>query len=151
MNHISDEQWMRYALSVAQSAISHHEVPVGCIIVKNNELVATGFNQTIMRHDPSAHAEIIALRAAGIALENYRLNDVTVYVTLEPCPMCMMALVHARVSRIVFATRDLKMGACGSVINLSHHVSLNHHIQIDEGILSQESRCLLQQFFQSKR
>ncbi len=145
MGIVDDAHWMREALLLAQQAQAHHEVPVGAVIVLNNTLIAKGYNTNIQHHDPTAHAEIMALRAAGYALANHRLTGTTLYVTLEPCAMCAAAIMHARIKRVVFATRDLNAGAAGSVCNLLHHV------QIDEGLLNAESAQLLINFFKAKR
>jgi len=149
---MSDLDWMKQAYSLALTAKDKGEVPVGALVVdEDNRLLGTGYNQVIKTQDVSAHAEIVALREASKNLNNYRLNNTTLYVTLEPCCMCAGALVHARVKRIVFATRDLKAGAAGSVYNLLKGYPLNHKIQIDEGILQKECAMLLEDFFKSRR
>lgn len=142
---------MRYALELADKAELQNEIPVGAVLVKDDEIIAEGWNQSITQHDPSAHAEMIALRAAGIALNNYRLVDTTLYVTLEPCPMCAGLLVHARVSRLVFGASDYKTGACGSIMNLANHAVLNHQISITSGVLEQECSEKLSAFFRNRR
>ena len=149
---MSDLDWMKQAYDLALIARDSGEVPVGALVVdEDNRLIGTGYNQVIQKNDVSAHAEIVALREASKNLKNYRLINTTLYVTLEPCCMCAGALVHARVKRIVFATRDLKAGAAGSVYNLLKGFPLNHKIQIDEGILQKECATLLVDFFKSKR
>lgn len=146
-----DEQWMQQALEVASLAKAADEVPVGAVLVQNNQLIATGQNSMIATHDPSAHAEINCLRAAGQVLKNYRLTQSTLYVTLEPCAMCAAAIIHARVQRVVFGAFDLKTGAGGSVMNILDHPQLNHQVQITAGVLEAECKSILQQFFQEKR
>ena len=148
----SDQEWMRYALLLAQKAEALGEVPVGAVLVdEGGNLLAEGFNQNIARHDPSAHAEIVALRQAGQYLENYRLSNATLYVTLEPCPMCAGAMVHARVGRLVFGAADPRTGAAGSVFQLADSEHLNHRMQITSGILAAECSSLLRMFFRTKR
>jgi len=149
---MTDRFWMRQAYELALQAKSLNEVPVGAVLVgADNQLLGQGYNCVIQDNDPCGHAEIIALRNAAALINNYRLNGTTLYVTLEPCPMCAGALVHARVDRIVFATRDLKTGAAGSVYNLLQGYPLNHKVQIDEGILQSECAQLLSDFFQQVR
>lgn len=144
--------WMQQALDLAKHAESKGEVPVGAILVsEDNQILGRGWNQVLHTHDPSAHAEIIALREAGLALQNYRLNNSSLYVTLEPCCMCAGAIVHARIKRLVFGCRDVKAGAAGSVYNLTSGISLNHQVQVDEGILQVECASLLSDFFKTKR
>lgn len=142
-----DEYWMEQAFQCALKAQSLHEIPVGAVLIQGDSLISSGFNQMIRLRDPCAHAEILALRTAANKLNNYRLNQCTLYVTLEPCAMCAAAMVHARIERLVFATRDFKTGAAGSVMNLLNGTLLNHKVHIDEGFL--QSRCsqLLRQFF----
>lgn len=147
----SDEHWMRLALEQAEQARARGEVPVGAVLVREGRWVASGFNQPIALHDPSAHAEMLALRAAGQALQNYRLPGLELFVTLEPCAMCAMALLHARVSRVVFAAPDPKTGAAGSVLNLFAQPQLNHHTAVAGGLLADESAALLQSFFRERR
>ena len=146
-----DTHWMRLALQQAEEARLRGEVPVGAVLVRDGELVASGFNQPIALHDPSAHAEMLALRAAGQILQNYRLPGVELFVTLEPCAMCAMALLHARVSRVVFAAADPKTGAAGSVLDLFALPQLNHHTSVTRGVLAEESAALLQAFFRERR
>lgn len=146
-----DEFFMRYALAAAQKAYDIGEVPVGAVLVKDNMVVAEGYNQSITTHDASAHAEIQALRAAGLSVENYRLPDCELYVTLEPCLMCAGAMFHARVGRVVYATHDPKTGVAGSVLNVFDEARLNHHATVEGGVLMEEARALLQQFFRERR
>lgn len=142
---------MQQALQLAQQAADEDEVPVGAIIVKDNQLIAEGWNQPIQSHDPSAHAEMMALRNAGKALKNYRLIDTTLYVTLEPCCMCVGAMIHARVGKLVFGASDLKTGATGSAINLIHDSIHNHKIEVVGGVMEMQCKELLQMFFKLKR
>lgn len=142
---------MQHAIQLAQQAADEDEVPVGAVIVKDNQLIAEGWNQPIQSHDPSAHAEIMAIRNAGQTLNNYRLIDTTMYVTLEPCSMCVGAMIHARVKHLVFGASDLKTGATGSAINLIHDPIHNHKIEVTGGVMEEECREVLQAFFQHKR
>lgn len=146
-----DIKWMQHAIQLAKHAESIDEVPVGAVIVKNNEIVAKGWNQPITGNDPTAHAEVVALRAAAEALSNYRLVDTTMYVTLEPCTMCAGALIHARVSRVVFGATDPRTGAAGSVFDILTTKKLNHVIDVEQGVLEHECAQLLKDFFKSKR
>lgn len=146
-----DQQYMQHALALAKKAESVGEVPVGAVIVSGNAIIGTGYNQPISHSDPSAHAEIIALRDAAQAINNYRLVNTTMYVTLEPCAMCAGAMVHARVGRLVFAASDLKTGAAGSVFTITHSDKLNHKIKVESGLCEAESRELLQAFFAARR
>ena len=146
-----DEQFMQEALAFAKEAERLGEIPVGCVIVKDGQIVGAGFNQSITRHDPSAHAEVIAIREAARALENYRLKGCTLYVTLEPCAMCTALIVHARIDRVVFGANDFKTGALGGVIDLIEAAKMNHRPTVDKGILAQESTSLLKQFFGKMR
>ena len=147
----SHEHWMQHAIQLAQRAAEEDEVPVGAVIVKDNQLIAEGWNQPIQSHDPSAHAEMIAIRNAGQFLNNYRLIDTTMYVTLEPCSMCVGAMIHARVKQLVFGASDLKTGATGSAINLIHEPIHNHKIEVNGGVMETECRDVLQRFFKLKR
>ncbi len=146
-----DEQFMRAALSEAKVAASVNEVPVGAVVVRNGEMIGRGLNRPVQDNDPTAHAEIVALRAAAVAERNYRLPDTTIYVTLEPCLMCVGAMLHARVSRLVFGAYDLKAGAAGSVVNLCGERKLNHQIEVNGGLLEEPCGALLQEFFKSRR
>lgn len=147
----SDESWMALAIKQAKKAEALGEVPVGAVLVKDDMLVAKGHNQPISLHDASAHAEIQLLRLAGRVMQNYRLPGTTLYVTLEPCAMCLGAMMHARVSRLVFAAFDPKTGVCGSSTDLSNEDCFNHQIEISGGVLAKESKSLLQKFFKSRR
>lgn len=147
----TDEAFMRLALDQAHNAWALSEVPVGAVVVKDNKILATGFNQPIGNADPTAHAEIRAMRAAAQLLGNYRLNDCDLYVTLEPCAMCAGAVQHARIKRLIYGAADPKTGACGSVINLFAEPRLNHHTDVCAGVLADESRKLLSSFFVERR
>lgn len=142
---------MREALVLARNAWAAGEVPVGAVVVRNGEIVGRGFNAPISRHDPSAHAEIMALRDAAESLGNYRLVGSSLYVTLEPCVMCMGAIFHARVERVVYGASDPKTGACGSIIDLPAETRLNHHAEVVGGILADECGGLLSGFFAQRR
>jgi len=146
-----DEHYMRGALALALRAEQAGEVPVGALIVHGREIIGTGWNQPIARHDPTAHAEIVALRAAGEACGNYRLESATLYVTLEPCAMCTGALLNARVARLVFGTWDTKAGACGSVFDLPREPKLTHRLDVFGGVLREECSELLRRFFRARR
>jgi len=145
------EQFMALALAQAQLAWDRGEVPVGAVVVKDGEVIATGFNQPISGHDPTAHAEIVALRAAADKLGNYRLPGCELYVTLEPCIMCSGAMMHARLARVIYAATDPKTGACGSVVNLFGEPSLNHHTDVVGGVLADQASSLLRAFFAQRR
>jgi tRNA(adenine34) deaminase len=142
---------MQQAISQARNAWALGEVPVGALIVKEGQVIATGFNQPIGNHDPTAHAEIMALRAAAPLLGNYRLPGCEMYVTLEPCAMCAGAMLHARLARVVFGASDPKTGACGSVLNLFEQERLNHHTELTAGVLAEECGTLLKEFFAERR
>ncbi|CAA0303116.1 tRNA adenosine(34) deaminase TadA [Alteromonas macleodii] len=146
-----DEMWMRHALALADKAESHGEVPVGACVVLNGKLIGEGFNTPITDNDPSAHAELRAVKEAASFVQNYRLIDATLYVTLEPCSMCAGMLVHARVKRVVFGAKDAKTGAAGSVMNLLQHPALNHHLEIVSGVLADECADKLSGFFRKRR
>ncbi|WP_460028828.1 tRNA adenosine(34) deaminase TadA [Methyloparacoccus murrellii] len=146
-----DEHWMRHALELAERAQEAGEVPVGAVLLLGDHIVAEGWNRPIATHDPTAHAEIVALRAAGPVLENYRLIDTTLYVTLEPCVMCMGAISHARVRRIVYGATDPKRGAAGSALQLADAEFLNHRVEITGGILGEICASQLRSFFKSRR
>ena len=144
-------KYMQRAFELAQQAKTNDEVPVGAVVVLNDEIIGEGANQPISANDPTAHAEIIALRNAGNHVGNYRLPEATVYVTLEPCAMCAGAMVHARICKLIYAADDPKTGACGSVFDLLQMDELNHKVEIEKGLLEEECRSLLQNFFKSKR
>lgn len=142
---------MQAALEQASEALKRHEVPIGAIVVKDGEIISRSFNSPIMLQDPTAHAEILALRNAGLRLKNYRLTGAVLYVTVEPCIMCMGALIHARIKRLIFGAYDLKAGAAGSVFDLASHKRLNHCIEITPGVMEQECKAILQKFFRDRR
>ena len=146
-----DVGFMRLALEQAGSAVRAGEVPVGAVVVRGGKVLARGANQPIRSHDPTAHAEIEALRAAGRALGSYRLTGTTLYVTLEPCAMCAAAIVHARVQRVVFGAWDPRAGAAGSIINLFALPALNHRVDVFGGVLMEECAGLLKSFFEARR
>jgi tRNA(adenine34) deaminase len=143
--------FMRLALEQAQHAWDLGEVPVGAVVVKDGVVIARGYNQPIGRHDPTAHAEIVALRAAAEALGNYRLPGCELYVTLEPCVMCSGAMMHARLARVVYGATDPKTGACGSVLNLFEQEQLNHHTDVAGGVMAEECGDMLKSFFVARR
>jgi tRNA(adenine34) deaminase len=147
----SDENAMRLALDQAHNAWLVGEVPVGAVILRQGRVIATGYNRPITTHDPTAHAEIVALRHAATLLSNYRLPECELFVTLEPCAMCAMALMHARLRRVVFGASDPKTGAAGGVINLFAEARLNHHTQLTGGVLAEPCSALLREFFAEKR
>ena len=146
-----DIYFMTAALELAQQAQAIGEVPVGAVITKDDVIIGRGYNRSIVATDPTAHAEVMALRDAGQHLENYRLLDCTLYVTLEPCVMCIGALFHARIRRLVYAATDPKTGVCGSVIDLPTETRLNHHLQVTGGILATEASQMLKKFFVQRR
>lgn len=146
-----DTAFMREALSLARQAAAAGEVPVGAVVVDKGKVVGRGYNAPIASHDPSAHAEMQALRAAGKALGNYRLPGCVLYVTLEPCAMCVGAMLHARIARLVYGAADPKTGACGSVIDLFAEPRLNHHATLASGVMAEECGALLREFFAAKR
>ena len=147
----TDKHFMQLALDLASHAASIGEVPVGAIIVKDGEIIGRGSNAPIALHDPTAHAEIQALREAAARLGNYRLVDCTLYVTLEPCAMCSGAMQHARIKKLVFGANDPKTGACGSVINLMNEPKLNHHCEVVGGVLAVDCGSVLTDFFKLRR
>ena len=151
MSGWSDEQGMQLALDQAHQAAAAGEVPVGAVVVKNGQVIATGRNAPIANHDPTAHAEVVALREAAKVLGNYRLEGCTLYVTLEPCAMCSGAMLHARVDRVVFGAADPRTGVAGSVINLFKNTQLNHQTQVTGGVLAEACGQLLKDFFRPKR
>ncbi len=146
-----DGIYMKQALAQAHNAWSLGEVPVGAVLVKDGQVIATGFNQPIGNHDPSAHAEMMAIRQAASLLENYRLPGCELYVTLEPCPMCAGAIMHSRISRLVFGAMDPKTGAAGSVLNLFEQPKLNHHTEVVSGVLAEACGQVLKDFFAQRR
>jgi tRNA(adenine34) deaminase len=148
---ITDLEAMQAALDEAQLAAEAGEVPIGAVVVREGTIVARGQNRTLRDQDPTAHAEIVALRAAAAAVSNYRLPGTMLYVTLEPCAMCAGAMIHARLYRLVFAAADPKTGACGSVLDVLNHPKLNHQMQMEQGILAEESAALLRSFFRERR
>ena len=147
----NDEKWMALAIKQAVKADTEGEVPVGAVIVKDGQLIAQAHNQPISTNDATAHAEIQLLRAAGKLQKNYRLIDTTIYVTLEPCAMCLGAMMHARIKRIVYGASDPKTGVCGSHVDLSSESFFNHEMEISGGVLEKECKELLQSFFKSRR
>jgi tRNA(adenine34) deaminase len=151
LNSPLDIEFMRRALELAQRAALDEEVPIGAVLVLKDEVVGEGWNRPIASHDPTAHAEIVALRAGAQRLRNYRLERTTLYATLEPCAMCLGAAINARVSRVVFGAWDLKAGACGSIIDLPRAPKLTHRIDVFGGVCSDESAALLRQFFETRR
>ncbi|MCW8834445.1 MAG: tRNA adenosine(34) deaminase TadA [Colwellia sp.] len=147
----TDQYFMQRAFELAQQAEQHDEIPVGAVVVHQGKIIGEGFNQSIMLNDPSAHAEMLAIRQAGKHLNNYRLIDCTLYVTLEPCPMCAGLLVHSRIKRLVYASPDLKTGAAGSVFNLVSSPQLNHQLIVDSNIMTEQCSELLSGFFKRRR
>lgn len=147
----SDEYWMSQALRLAEKAQTHGEIPVGAILVKDNRIIARGWNHSIYKHNPVGHAEIMALSKGGDKLNNYRLLDTTLYVTLEPCTMCAGAIIHSRIKRLVFGASDYKTGAVGSIYNLLEHPKMNHHVEITAGVLAEQCSSLLSEFFRRRR
>jgi tRNA(adenine34) deaminase len=148
---LTDIEFMTRALELARVAEAAGEVPVGAVIARDGIVIAEGWNRPIGSNDPTAHAEIVALRAAGQALDTYRLTGTTLYVTLEPCAMCASAMVHARVQRLVFAATDPRAGAAGSVFNIVQHPALNHRLECTGGVLAEECGALLRAFFMARR
>ncbi|CAM3702054.1 tRNA adenosine(34) deaminase TadA [Polynucleobacter antarcticus] len=146
-----DRQFMQQALDQAKLAAHAGEVPVGAVLVHDGKVISTGFNQPISCHDPSAHAEMMAIRAAAQDLANYRLPGTTLYVTLEPCVMCAGAMLHARVERVVFGAHDPKTGAAGSVLNVFSEKQINHQTQVEGGVMAEECGQLLRDFFKERR
>lgn len=145
------DYFMREALKLAEAAALNGEVPVGAVVVKNDQIIGRGANSAITQSDPTAHAEILAMREAAKVLSNYRLIDCDLYVTLEPCAMCAGAIQHSRISNLIFGANDPKTGACGSVVNLFAEEKLNHHAKVHGNILSEESVLLLRKFFKERR
>jgi tRNA(adenine34) deaminase len=151
LTNISDEEWMRHALSLAKQAASEGEVPVGAVAVKNGQVIGQGYNRKEAANDPTAHAEILALKQAARELNNWRLLDVTLYSTLEPCPMCAGAMIQARLSRLVYGARDVRFGADGSVVDVLNTDHFNHVVEVERGILDSDAATLMQVFFRSLR
>ena len=151
MPAVPDIYFMQRAYELACQAQKMNEVPVGAVVVSENTIVGEGFNQPISLNDPAAHAEIIALRQAGNHLKNYRLTGCSLFVTLEPCAMCAVAMIHARIKRLIFATPDPKTGACGSCLNLCDHPPFNHRIRAESGVMQLECQQLLRHFFAQRR
>ncbi|MEQ1593135.1 MAG: tRNA adenosine(34) deaminase TadA [Thiobacillaceae bacterium] len=148
---MDDEDWMRAALELARSGAHVGEVPVGAVVVKDGEIIGRGYNQPISGHDPTAHAEIMALRDAAAHLQNYRLSDCTLYVTMEPCVMCAGAILHARIARLVYGAREYKTGAHGSVLDVFAEPRLNHHCDVQGAVLADECAALISGFFEARR
>jgi tRNA(adenine34) deaminase len=148
---MTDADYMRHALVLARSAHDAGEVPVGAVVVKDGEIIGRGFNAPISRHDPSAHAEMMALRDAAQRIGNYRLVGCELFVTLEPCLMCAGAIMHARIARVVYGANDLKTGACGSVLDAFAEPRLNHHTEVVVGVLAEECGLMLSNFFALRR
>jgi tRNA(adenine34) deaminase len=149
---VDDAAMMQLAIAQARTAEAAGEVPVGAVIVSPaGEIIARGGNLVLRTFDPTAHAEIVALRAAGMALQNYRLVGCTLYCTLEPCAMCAGAILHARIARLVYAAADPKAGACGSVLSVMNHTSLNHRVDVNAGLLGEECGAMLTTFFRARR
>src|SRR5882757_10072477 len=146
---MNDLHFMSRALELARMAEAAGEVPVGAVIVKDQQIIAEGWNRPISSNDPTAHAEIVALRTAAQALQTYRLLDTTLYVTLEPCAMCAGAMVHARVKRLVFAATDPRAGAAGTIFNIAQHAALNHRLEITGDVMAEECGAVLRNFFQA--
>ncbi|MGS2721861.1 tRNA adenosine(34) deaminase TadA [Paraglaciecola aestuariivivens] len=151
LNNEQDEFWMRHALTLAHKAKQQNEIPVGAVLVQNNTIIGEGWNQSIELHDPSAHAEMQAIRAAGKKIENYRLVNTSLYVTLEPCSMCAGLLLHSRIERLVFGATDLKTGAAGSLLDLLNDERMNHQVQVTQGVLAKECGEILSSFFKQRR
>lgn len=150
-SEFNHEHWMRHALTLARRAWEEGEVPVGAVLVHNNQVIGEGWNRSIGRHDPTAHAEIMALRQGGLVLQNYRLLETTLYVTLEPCVMCAGAMVHGRIGNLVFGARDAKTGAIGSLMDVVGHPGMNHQVMVTEGVLAEECSAMLSDFFRARR
>ncbi|AXF74966.1 tRNA adenosine(34) deaminase TadA [Erwinia tracheiphila] len=148
---VNDEFWMRHALTLARRAWEEGEVPVGAVLVQGDRAIGEGWNRPVGHHDPTAHAEIMALRQGGQILRNYRLPDTTLYVTLEPCAMCAGAMVHGRITRLVYGARDEKTGAAGSLLDVLGHPGMNHQITIEQGIMAEACAAMLSDFFRLRR
>jgi tRNA(adenine34) deaminase len=148
---VTDIDYLQMALTQAREAAVAEEVPVGAVVVLQGKVIGIGQNYVLRTNDPTAHAEVVAMRAAAAAIDNYRLVGCTLYSTLEPCSMCAGAMLHARISRLVFAASDPKAGAAGSVLSVLNHPRLNHQVELTPGILAEESAAILQTFFRSRR
>ncbi|MCR9000249.1 tRNA adenosine(34) deaminase TadA [Rahnella perminowiae] len=146
-----DEHWMRYAMTLALKAQDEGEVPVGAVLILDNQVIGEGWNRSIGHHDPTAHAEIMALRQGGDTIRNYRLLDATLYVTLEPCVMCAGAMIHSRIRRVVYGAADAKTGAAGSLLDILRHPGMNHQIDITAGVLAEACSEQLSRFFRFRR
>lgn len=146
-----DERWMRLALAEAEKALAHEDVPIGAIAVRNGQIIGRGYNQREAHQDPTAHAEMIAIRQAAQAVGYWRLEEVTLYCTLEPCAMCAGAMVLARLPRLVYATHDPKAGASGSLLNITQHPQLNHQVQVERGLFAEEAAEQIRAFFRMLR
>lgn len=151
MSHNNDEKWMQHALQLAQQAWKEGEVPVGAVLVQHEQIIGQGWNRPIGQHDPTAHAEIMALRQGGAVLQNYRLTGSTLYVTLEPCAMCAGAMIHSRIERLVFGAHDEKSGAAGSLLDVLRQPGINHLVQITDGVLAEACAAVLSDFFRQRR
>ncbi|MFP1754169.1 tRNA adenosine(34) deaminase TadA [Lonsdalea quercina] len=152
MNRVNDDEfWMQHALTLAQRAWGEGEVPVGAVLVLDNQVIGEGWNRSIGQHDPTAHAEIMALRQGGSVAQNYRLLNSTLYITLEPCVMCAGAMVHSRIGRLVYGAADAKTGAAGSLVDILRHPGMNHQIEITSGVLAKACSTLLSDFFRQRR
>ena len=149
--NISDEEWMRHAIALAQQAADEGEVPVGAVAGRNGQVIGQGYNRKEAANDPTAHAEIIALKRSAKTIGNWRLTDVTLFCTLEPCPMCAGAMIQARLSRLVYGARDVRFGADGSVVDVLNSDKFNHQVSVERGLLESDSAALLQTFFRSLR
>ena len=150
-NEFNHEYWMRHALTLAQRAWDEGEVPVGAVLVLDNQVIGEGWNRPIGRHDPTAHAEIMALRQGGLVLQNYRLLDTTLYVTLEPCVMCSGAMIHSRIGTVVYGASDEKTGAAGSLLDVLRHPGMNHQVNVMGGVLAPACSEMLSEFFRMRR
>jgi tRNA(adenine34) deaminase len=148
---MNDEDFLRAAIDEARAAEAAGEVPVGAVVVREGLVIGGGRNRVIADNDPTAHAEMVAMREAGRMLGNYRLEGCTLYVTLEPCAMCAGAILHARVARLVYAAADPKAGACGSVLSVINHPQLNHRVEVSSGLLAEECGAMLTRFFRARR
>ena len=151
LENLTDEFWMNFALAEARQAVTFGEVPIGAVIVLNDEIIGRGHNQPIRSCDPTAHAEIIALREAAKRIENYRLTDATIYVTIEPCAMCAGAIVNARIKRLVYGAAEPRQGAIHSVFQICTNSSLNHQVEVRAGVKEEDCKALMQTFFKARR